>query len=243
MLGIGEQHELPTVLLIDDDLVSREVIATLLTLAGYTVHTACGGKESLQMLETDTFTPEIILMDAQMAGLNGMRLIKALRKRSQASIYAISGSDVPARMKAATDGFLMKPFNPEALGALQKQRSPHPAVEESDLPVISPETLGQFRQLMPEPAVREIYVAIAADLKKRENALEAAIATGDAAEVRRIGHAIKGGCSMAGVAQAARIGARLENESNQLDNSAALLRDLRSATHDLESMLDKEFSA
>ena len=32
-------------------MVSREVIATVLTLSGYTVHTAADGEESLEMLE------------------------------------------------------------------------------------------------------------------------------------------------------------------------------------------------
>ena len=34
------KSDLPVVLLIDDDLVSREVTATVLTMTGYTVHTA-----------------------------------------------------------------------------------------------------------------------------------------------------------------------------------------------------------
>ena len=38
------------VLLIDDDLVSREVTATVLTMSGYTVHTAVSGAAALEML-------------------------------------------------------------------------------------------------------------------------------------------------------------------------------------------------
>ena len=45
--------------------------------------------------------------------------------------------------------------------------------------------------------------------------LEAAIAKGDDNEVRRIGHAIKGGCGMAGAIQAARIGALFEEASGR----------------------------
>ena len=45
--------------------------------------------------------------------------------------------------------------------------------------------------------------------------LEAAIAKGDDAEVRRIGHAIKGGCGMAGAIQAARLGALFEETSGR----------------------------
>jgi len=63
---------------------------------------------------------------------------------------------------------------------------------------------------MPEPAVRQIYSAIVTDLSVRIEALGVAIAKGDAVEIRRIGHAIKGGCGMAGALQAARLGALLE---------------------------------
>ena len=113
---------------------------------------------------------------------------------------------------------------------------------------MSPETLAQLRDMMPEAAVRQIYAAIVADLAPASTALEAALASGDPAEVRRIGHAIKGGCGMAGALQAARLGARLEAvlrdpESNQLDNSATLLTDLRAAARNLERMLEAEFPA
>jgi len=72
MLGIGEKHELPKILLIDDDLVSREVIATVLTLHGHMVQTADSGEEALELLDAGTFTPEVILMDAQLPGLKGV---------------------------------------------------------------------------------------------------------------------------------------------------------------------------
>jgi len=57
------------VLLIDDDLVSREVMATVLAMSGYTVHTAAGGEESLELLAGGECVPSAILMDAQMPGL------------------------------------------------------------------------------------------------------------------------------------------------------------------------------
>jgi HPt (histidine-containing phosphotransfer) domain-containing protein len=101
---------------------------------------------------------------------------------------------------------------------------------------------------MPEVAVMEIYVAVVADLTKRMQALEIAIAKGDDGEIRRIGHAIKGGCGMAGALQAARVGAMFEgisseSESNHLDNSMALLGDLRAAARNLERMLEAELPA
>ncbi len=243
MLGIGSDCNLPTVLLIDDDMISREVIATLLTLSGYTLHTATGGAASLGMLESGECAPHVILVDVQMEGLSGLRLIEELRTRSQARIYAISGSAPSDEMKDATDGFLQKPFGPEMLQQLLSQHRLKADGDKlaSSEAVVNAETLAQFRQLMPEAAVRQVYATVAADLRSRSEALETAIAKGDAAEVRRIGHAIKGGCGMAGVQRAALLGALLERESDQLNNSVGVPGDLRATAEKLERMLDVEF--
>ena len=75
MLGIGAGRDLPTVLIIDDDMVSREVMATVLTMTGYTIHTATHGEDAIALLDGGTCSPEVILMDAQMPGLKGASLV------------------------------------------------------------------------------------------------------------------------------------------------------------------------
>jgi CheY-like chemotaxis protein len=265
MFGRTSQDALPLVLLIDDDLVSREVTATVLTMNGYTVHTAEDGEAALalltaaedrpQAISPEPLRPDVILMDSQMPGLSGTQLIGELRTRSQARVYVVSGSNPLPELTVAADGFLLKPFSvgafrklleggkPEARASLVNTNDPLP-----NEPVISAEVLAQFRKLMPEPAVREVYQTVVADLGRRIEALASAVARGDSAEVRRIGHAIKGGCGMAGALQAARLGALLESGNtqsgdNQLDNNAALLRDLRAAARRLQNMLDAEMPA
>jgi CheY-like chemotaxis protein len=243
MLGIGADRNLPTVLLIDDDMISREVIATILTLTGYTLHTAVDGATAVLMLDGGRCRPQVILVDVQMSGLNGVELVQQLRTRSDAGIYAISGSSLPDALASVVDGFLLKPFTPEALHKLLEEHKPLPAASElsSEEPVVSPKILSQFRQMMPEPTVREVYVAVVTDLKKRSSALETAIANHDVTEVRRIGHTIKGGCGMAGAKQAARLGALLEAESDELSNSVAIQLELKLARENLERMLEVEF--
>jgi CheY-like chemotaxis protein/HPt (histidine-containing phosphotransfer) domain-containing protein len=243
MLGIGEKHELPTVLLIDDDLVSREVIATVLTLHGHMVHSAETGDDAVGMLQSGSVAPGVILMDAQLPGLSGVELIARLRQLGAAEILLISGSTPPEEVAQAADGFLMKPFGPDDLKRVLGEHAAKPDTVEAEPsePVVNPETLAQFRQLMTEATVREIYAAVVNDLHKRLTALETAIAQGDCDQVRRIGHAIKGGCGMAGAMQAAKLGAQLESNSDQLDNCADALRELYSATKRLERMLEREF--
>jgi CheY-like chemotaxis protein/HPt (histidine-containing phosphotransfer) domain-containing protein len=253
MLDFHAHLLLPRVLLIDDDLVSREVLATVLTMSGYTVHTAADGETALALMDTGDANPEIILMDTQMPGLSGIPLMDALRTRSRAKVFAISGSKPGPDVLGMADGFLLKPFGSDALRKALNDFGPPvrlstTPVGEDDPPVLKPETLASFRETMPEPKVREIYDAIMADLSERMAALEVAFDSLDVDAVRSIGHSIKGGCAMAGAAQISRLGALFETVSfepgsDQLDNRRRLLRDLRTAVSNLERILKAEFPA
>jgi len=253
MLDLGLRQDQLAVLLVDDDLVSREVTATVLTMNGYTVHTAEDGAASVELLSREEVQPDVILLDAQMPGLKGAALIAELRTRSRARIVVFSGSPPPTEVSAAADGSLLKPLDVAALRRLLEssgagEASAAPTIADPYTPVVNLEILTKLRRLMPESGVREIYRAIVNDLGVRSTLLEQAIAKGDVPEVRRIGHAVKGGCAMAGAMQAARIGALLEaipdgSEGNQSDNSIRLLNDLRSAAQALQRILDGELPA
>lgn len=249
-----EGRERPVLLLIDDDLVSREVTATVLTMGGYLVHAAEDGNAALRMLDAGACTPDAVLMDTQMPGISGVELIAALRTRGKMRILAISGSSAADDVAAAADGFLLKPFDTEAVDrALQAAwqstgSTARQASVAAEYPVLSLTILAQLRQMMPERGVRQIFAALVEDMEKRISALDAAIAQADLPEIRRIGHAIKGGCSMGGAMQASLIGSLLETlpdaaESNQLDNSRQLLAELRTALTALQRMLEAELPA
>jgi CheY-like chemotaxis protein/HPt (histidine-containing phosphotransfer) domain-containing protein len=231
------------VLLVDDDMVSREVMATVLSLSGYTVHTAAEGSEAIRLLDAKTCEPEVILMDTQMPGLNGCDLVREMRPRTRAVIYAISGSHAPNDIVEVVDGFLLKPIGPEALQKVLREHAVHDDQSpQQESPVIKEETLQQLRAIMPDRAVREIFDAVIADIAHREIALTEAIDRGDGAQVRRIGHALKGGCGMAGAMQAAQLGELFETRGDDLEYSRSILPELRIAAASLKSMLDAKFS-
>jgi CheY-like chemotaxis protein/HPt (histidine-containing phosphotransfer) domain-containing protein len=249
MSAIETIRNFPRVLIIDDDMVSREVMATVLTMTGYDVHTAASGQESLTLLDSEIFSPDVILMDTQMPGLNGAALIVQLRARTRATIYVISGSQAPDSVIAGADGFLLKPIGPEALQQVLEQHifelPAHSLAGASSAlhpPVLSPKTLSRFRDMMKETAVREIYAAVMGDLARRRTALDAALQIGDGAAIKRIGHSIKGGCGMAGALEVARIGELLEARGNDLEYIRTVLPLLESAACNLQRMLDSEFS-
>jgi CheY-like chemotaxis protein len=262
MVSSNPGQQLPRILLIDDDSISLEVLSLVLEMNGFPVDCAEDGAKALESLKTPAAIPEVILMDTQMPGLSGLDLVRALRGCCEARIIAISGSEVGMEIRKATDGFLLKPIEIEALTALLKTWSASTAAEpsewdakpnfESDLsslsaeaepiieplikPLINPAVLGKLKAMMPASAVMEIYMAVASDTTTRLVTLAAAMDAGDATEVARIAHTIKGGCAMVGFSVAAEAAARLEI-SNRSETWPKELLQLHFALDKLQSML------
>jgi CheY-like chemotaxis protein len=269
-----------SVLIVDDDEVSREVLATLFTIDGFEVLTARDGIEALAMLDSGGCSPNVVLMDLRMPGLHGAELILKLRERlrpeSATILLTMSASQPHVNEVKGSDGFLRKPFGAKELKRMLEEcareaaklpekpkREPvkreearitahAPDSTANDVPaavgspsaeggVLDEKKLAALKALMPEAALRQIYTTAVDDLSQRMPGLENAIARGDAKMVRHIGHAIKGGCGMVGAVDAAKLGALLEEESDQLDNSRSITRQLRSAIEALKGMLDREF--
>ena len=135
MIVLVNRNDLPTVLLIDDDMVSREVVATVLTMGGYPVHTAVDGESAIKLIASCECEPGVILMDAQMPGLSGTALIEHLRAASKATVIAISASIPSDEVTAAADGVLLKPFSPNELTALLEKRAAEARTGQSPPPV------------------------------------------------------------------------------------------------------------
>jgi CheY-like chemotaxis protein len=254
---------LPPVLLIDDDAISRDVLAMMLEMHGVAVESAEDGPHALSLLETwadrgVSALPRLILMDTQMPGVSGVELVERLRELSTAAIVAISGSEPGNVIREVTDGFLLKPIQAEDVVALldngpgtkhtvkaqgEPSRKEGPAKDgAADKPVIDPVVLGKFRVMMPAAAVREIYEAVATDLKTRLETLRHAMNAQNIPEVQRISHAIKGGCGMVGVTIASEAASRLEI-SNLPVTWPMELAELHDALGALEGMLGGDFPA
>jgi CheY-like chemotaxis protein/HPt (histidine-containing phosphotransfer) domain-containing protein len=248
---------LPRVLLIDDDAISREVLSMMLEMHGLPVDSAEDGTQALESVENTETLPSIILMDTQMPGVSGARLIKALRQRlkdrnaGQTRIIAISGSEVGDAIHQAADGFLLKPIQVESVLALIEaptssgdapgldvQASTASGREEKPetRAILDPAVLGKLKAMMPEAALREVYLAVVTDLETRLATLSAAIDAGDATAVASIAHTIKGGCGMVGLSAATKAAARLEN-SNLSETWPEELLQLHFALENLQGIL------
>ncbi|ACA86573.1 response regulator transcription factor [Shewanella woodyi] len=113
------------VLLVDDDLVFRELLEQALAEEGYRVICAEDGVAALSILEIES--PDIILLDIMMPKLDGFGLLAA--RKEQIPVIIISAIDCESdRIKGyelGADDFLSKPFSVKELlvrmAALQRR--------------------------------------------------------------------------------------------------------------------------
>lgn len=103
-------------LLVDDDEMSREMIAARLTRLGYLVISAINAKEGIQAAREES--PHLILMDLCMPEMDGFEAAKQLKTNDATAhipIVAISGLntavDVRRAISAGCDSFQTKPVN------------------------------------------------------------------------------------------------------------------------------------
>jgi DNA-binding response OmpR family regulator len=108
------------ILVVDDDETLANLLVNLMVTNGYQAEKAFSGSQALQMVHENT--PDLILLDIVMPGLNGFDVLTKLRKNP-------ATSDIPVVIVSAlsdelsilegwvrdTDGYISKPFLAEEI--------------------------------------------------------------------------------------------------------------------------------
>ncbi len=107
-----------SLLLVEDDSLTREQLARLLSRLVGTVRTARDGSEALQSFRADK--PDIVLLDLNMPVLDGMSLAAIIKAESpDTPVIAITAhSEEHVLLKAlevGLDGYICKPVDPDVL--------------------------------------------------------------------------------------------------------------------------------
>jgi two-component system, chemotaxis family, chemotaxis protein CheY len=110
-----------TALIVDDSPTMRQMVAFTLTNAGFTVVEAEHGKDAVNKVAT-AGKMDIVVTDLNMPEMDGITLIKELRKLSAFKFTPIlmlttesALEKKQAGKEAGATGWLVKPFNPETL--------------------------------------------------------------------------------------------------------------------------------
>ena len=102
----------PTILVVDDEPVIRELVALLLEEEGYTVRQACDGVEALREVDEDGI--DLVLSDVKMPHLDGISLAHRLGSRER-SVPVVLMSAVGPKGTPLQVPFLRKPFTADHL--------------------------------------------------------------------------------------------------------------------------------
>jgi len=109
-----------TVLIVDDVIANREMLADLLRTLGFAVEEAANGKEALEQAEL--MPPDLVLMDIMMPVMDGLEATRRIRKMPNLAavpIIAISASatteDQHGSMVAGASAFMTKPIDQDSL--------------------------------------------------------------------------------------------------------------------------------
>lgn len=216
------------VLLVDDDEISREVLATLIEAEGYEVESATSGDGALRRLQDLTSPPDVVLTDMQMPGTRGRELATRLRSicGARTTLLAMSGSR--SDEAAAFDGFLQKPFSMADLNSIISGVTTHKTAKNTGTKGVgTTEVLDEsiYRKLassMPPDRLSAMYELCLADIDLRVERMRQALASADHEEARRQAHALRGGCGMVGAAELQKLAMSLEEKGFHGDDVASL---------------------
>ena len=111
----------PTILLVDDNATNRKVASEILKKAGCIVETANSGQEAIAKLEKQ-HSFDLVLMDIQMPGMDGMETTQHLKKLNLPNLPPIVAMTAYAMredrerfLASAMDDYLAKPIRAGAL--------------------------------------------------------------------------------------------------------------------------------
>ena len=203
-------------LIVDDDALSREVLALLAEEAGFDPVGVDSGEAALAHLAlAPRALPSALLVDMQMPGLAGDPLALRLRAAAgpEALLVAMSGTAVAAAKRMNFDTFLLKPFGLEAFASAFSAAPTQPEAAQTATPsdeVLSAATYASFAQSMPPVELAGLYRMLLDDLGRRTAAMRTARKAGDAEAWSRAAHAMRGGCGMVGALELASLAAAME---------------------------------
>ena len=107
------------ILTVEDDERIRTAVKLALEDEGWTVDEAGSGEEAIDLFHRGS--PDVVLIDIMLPGMDGFELCRTLRRHSDVPIVMVTARndthDVVAGLEAGADDYLTKPFAPKELSA------------------------------------------------------------------------------------------------------------------------------
>jgi class 3 adenylate cyclase len=115
----AETEPAPRILVVDDVAANVRLLEAILEPGGFSLSSASSGPEALERVATEL--PDLVLLDVQMAGMNGYEVCRRIRENEAAAllpVVMVTSHDSEARIdgiRAGADDFVTKPFDQQEL--------------------------------------------------------------------------------------------------------------------------------
>jgi DNA-binding response OmpR family regulator len=108
-----------TVLVVDDEPIVRDVIVRYLEREGFRTLEAGDGESARRAVETGT--PNLVVLDVMLPGMDGLTLCRWIRSRSDLPVIMLTArgeeADRIVGLELGADDYVTKPFSPRELAA------------------------------------------------------------------------------------------------------------------------------
>lgn len=109
--------QIPKILIVEDEAVTRHTLKSVFEAEGYDVFQATDGNEMHTILEQQDI--HLVIMDINLPGKNGLMLARELRENTDVALIFLTGRDNEVDrilgLEIGADDYLTKPFNPREL--------------------------------------------------------------------------------------------------------------------------------
>jgi DNA-binding response OmpR family regulator len=116
----GRDNEaMPTVLVVDDEPIVRDVVVRYLQSAGYRTLEAGDGERARVLVEEER--PALVVLDVMLPGIDGLELCRWIRATSDLPVIMLTArgeeADRIVGLELGADDYVTKPFSPRELAA------------------------------------------------------------------------------------------------------------------------------
>ncbi len=233
----------PRVLLVDDNVVNRQVAGEILKKSGCIVDLAVNGTDSIEKATNNDY--DVIFMDIQMPDMDGVtatKKIKALGKKNLAPIVAMTAysmkEDKERFISSGLDDYISKPIKAsELLKKIRKLIHMGPNDEENETvyieneeKIINEEVINQLKKYGGTEMVSSVFKDF--ELETNEQ-IEECLNDLDDENYHNIKlnlHTLKGNAGTLGIEQIAKLSIKIESDlkNNMYDELRKDLEDLKS---------------
>jgi DNA-binding response OmpR family regulator len=113
----ADNTAVPTVLVVDDEPIVRDVVLRYLERDGFDTLEAATGDDARRLLEDEP--PSLVVLDVMLPGIDGLELCRWIRQRSELPIVMLTArgeeADRVVGLEIGADDYLTKPFSPREL--------------------------------------------------------------------------------------------------------------------------------